>query len=210
MNRTLEEIANEYVTQSNLGTRHPIGFIVSETKQIPNAHGEGEMIIAYQDGDAWDFDNKEQMMEQVMDDEGLESYYKMDKKDLYEEDEEGRYYENEITQIEEIKENFEDMSMSELFEKYFPDAWCFTYDNERINKGKQLFLTKTGVEDHIKCNGHHLENPKSLLIYACWRNPEMELFMQSLYGHATVPREKWNYEAKRYYEDEVLNKVFNR
>jgi len=161
MRRSLEEVANEYVTQDNLCTAHPIGFIVTDLEEVYNHDGDGDAFYVVWNYDRFNFSSREEM-EEFMEENGIED-----------------------------EDEFDEIISQDLVRS--PN-----------NYHQQIFLTKSGVEEHMRSNAHHYNEPKSLLIHAAWRNPDMDALIGALYRAATVPMEEWNHEARSYYQRREL------
>lgn len=170
MSKTLEQIANEYVTQDNMSTRHPIAFVITEIYEQPTVDNEpGDCLMCITDGDCLEFECINEAKRYII--------------DTYNPDTD-----------EEIE-----------LEDYFDHILWYERVRRQSNFTHQMFLTKSSIEDHMKANKHHYNEPEYLLINAAWRNNEMELFIRDLYKHATVSQDEWNYEALRYYKHEVTS-----
>ena len=201
-NETLEEVANEYVTQNNRGTAFPIGYVVSETSRVDNE--DGEHFYIYSDGEATDYDSTEDVS--ILND--AYECSEVDDVDSYEEDHDE--FADEIAKRDEIKTAFEyiDGSYSDLEDfvhQYIDDdADIIRYDEERVYKGKQMFLTLSGVQTHIRQNGHNMDNPRSYVIWIN-RNHEMVMIINDLIKRATVSKDKWSNEALHYYKRKGLS-----
>lgn len=201
-NETLEEVANEYVTQNNRGTAFPIGYIVSET--VENINDDGEQFYIHMDTEYVKYDSMEDIS--LLND--AYEYSEVDDVDSYEEDHDE--FADEIAKRDEIKTAFEyiDCDYSDLEEfvhQYIDDdADIIRYDEERVYKGKQMFLTLSGVQTHIRQNGHNMDNPRSYVVWVN-RNHEMTMIINDLIKRATVSKDKWNAEALHYYKREGLS-----
>lgn len=187
MNKTIEEVANEYVTQSNRGTAFPYALLVIEEELVYSE--DGEVIGIYSPYAA-------------------EMYYYDDlkPKELLEEAINNNLDDEE--KIEEIKEDFNDIYFSydliDFYNKYIDDdARLYTFNREYARKGEQMFLTESSAKAHIEMNGHNMKKPITYGIRV-FRNPDMELIIQDLMKKATVPFEQWNDEAKSYFTRNVM------
>ena len=200
-NVTLEEVANEYVTQDNRSTAFPIAYIVSETTEVVN--NDGEQFYVYMDGDIAKYDSTEDIS--LLND--AYEYSEVDDVDSYEDDHDE--FADEIAKRDEIEAAFEEIDgshydLEEFVHQYIDDdADGIRYDVERVYKGKQMFLTLSGVQAHISSNGHNMYNPRSYVVWVN-RNHEMTMIINDLIKRATVSKDKWSEEALYYYKRKVL------
>lgn len=199
-NETLEDVANEYVTQDNRGTAFPIAYIVSETTEVVN--DDGEQFFLY-NGDIAKYDSTEDIS--LLNDAYERS--EVDDVDSYEEDHDE--FADEIAKRDEIKTAFEFINgdysdLEDFVHQYIDDdADVIRYDVERVYKGKQMFLTLSGVQTHIRQNGHNMDNPRSYVVWVN-RNHEMTMIINDLIKRATVSKDKWSEEALSYYKRKGL------
>jgi hypothetical protein len=65
-NYDLAALANDYVTQDNLCTAHPIAFVITEIFKEPTVDNEpGDCIMAMSDSDNYEFDSIEEAEEHI-------------------------------------------------------------------------------------------------------------------------------------------------
>ncbi|MGE4321037.1 MAG: hypothetical protein AB7E61_06295 [Acholeplasmataceae bacterium] len=150
--RTLEEIANEYVTQDNLGTRHPIIWILRNTEFKPNIHDEGNYVVVYEDGETRRYEDNDLGFLK-----SIEDYCNVEGKNF-----------------DELKDEYSPdyIDLIDMLKEFYPFAVVHTEDKVKVEKPK-FFFTKTGFQDHLKLNGHNLNDPDIYLHYIGDRNPEL-------------------------------------
>jgi len=181
MNKTIIDIANEYVTQDNRCTAFPYALLVIEEELVQSE--DGDVIGIYSPYQA------------VM-------FYYSETKDPTLLEEALNYADGELH--EELREDFNNIywadDMLNFYREYIDeDARLYQYNKQYVHKGEQMFLTESSAEAHIKLNGHNMKNPITYGIHI-FRNPDMELLIQDLMTKATVPMEQWNHEAQHYYK----------
>ncbi len=180
--RTIEEIANDFVTQDNLGTAMPIVRVLQEQREEVAADGcHYDALNVGIQGEYTTFDTEEEIWECYAEWEGLT--------------------------VEEAKEKFKDdyyHSMYDLIELLWENPRIIPIKRNHKNSDN-FFFTQKGYEEHLLENRHNLRSPRPYGIHL-FRNPEMKVILFSIMQHATVPKEQWNHEARRFY-NEMLKKV---
>lgn len=192
MLKNLIDIANDYVTQDNYGTRHPIMVTLTELVEVPNIHNEGEFIMWYRDGDHGELSSQKEVLNFILE-------------ELYEETKWVRLDKEQRENYRDIKDDLKYDSGVLVMKEYLEDNdfSFYTFDKKRKRTGENFFLTLSAAREHIERNGHHYDDPKPYIIYAN-RNPEMHTVINQLYELATVPKEEWNEEALHYYKYYIL------
>jgi len=187
MNRTIEQIANEYVTQDNRGTAFPYALLVIEEELVNSEDGEVIGIYSPNAAEMYYYDSLKptELLQEA--------------KDCTVDDEE---------MIDDLEEEFNDISCADdllqFYIKYIDlDARLYTFNREYARKGEQMFLTESSAKAHIEMNGHNMKKPTTYGIHV-FRNPDMILIIQDLMKKATVPFEQWNDEAKSYFTRNVM------
>lgn len=187
MNKTIEEVANEYVTQNNRGTAFPYALLVIEEELVCSEDGEVIGIYSPNAAEMYYYDSLKptELLQEA--------------KDCTVDDEE---------MIDDLEEEFNDISCADdllqFYIKYIDlDARLYTFNREYVRKGEQMFLTESSAKAHIAMNGHNMKKPTTYGIHV-FRNPDMELIIQDLMKKATVPFEQWNDEAKSYFTRNVM------
>lgn len=186
MSRTIEQVANEYVTQSNRGTAFPYALLVIEEELVQSEDGEVIGIYSPNAAEMYYYDSvtPAELLKEV--------------KEIIDDEERN----------EEIEEDFNNITFSydllEFYQKYVDDdARIYSFNKEYARKGEQMFLTESSANAHITMNGHNMKKPVTYGIHV-FRNPDMELIIQDLMKKATVPFEQWNDEAKSYFTRNVM------
>jgi len=187
MNRTIEQIANEYVTQDNRVTAFPYALLVIEEELVNSEDGEVIGIYSPNAAEMYYYDSLKptELLQEA--------------KDCTVDDEE---------MIDDLEEEFNDISCADdllqFYIKYIDlDARLYTFNREYARKGEQMFLTESSAKAHIEMNGHNMKKPTTYGIHV-FRNPDMILIIQDLMKKATVPFEQWNDEAKSYFTRNVM------
>lgn len=147
----LKNLSEEIKSQDNRGTAPPYFFQVQEDEEVGVPEGCGETVWV-SDGDA------------ILrtDSEIKEAVFEWNDWTLGDEDDERKYKELDCFDIEEIlEENYTKANVSVRH----------TYSN--------CFLTYKAYEDHVRRNGHNLNNPKSFLFHA-YRNTELGMLFKFL------------------------------
>jgi hypothetical protein len=186
-NKTIEEVANEYVSQNNRGTAFPYALLVIEEELVSSEDGEVIGIYSPNAAEMYYYDSLKP----------TELLHEL--KDLSVDDEYA---------IDEIEEIFNDISCAEdllqFYRRYIDlDARLYTFNREYVRKGEQMFLTESSAKAHIDMNGHNMKKPITYGIHI-FRNLDMELIIQDLMKKATLPIEQLNDEAKSYFTRKVL------
>ncbi|OPZ33918.1 MAG: hypothetical protein BWY97_00064 [Tenericutes bacterium ADurb.BinA124] len=192
MNKTIEDVANEYVTQDTRYTALPYALLVIEEDFVRN-DDEGDIVgivsPCYDNVYAYDSLRDKRIFEIAID--GLDESSEEDK-----------------NIIEEIKKDFLKIELlddlEEFWHKYIDDdAKVYMFSSYYTYKGRQMFLTESSAKAYIKANEDNLQNPKTYGIHIS-QNRDMELVIQDLMKKATAPFDEWNPEAQRYYKHNVL------
>lgn len=175
--RSIEDIANEYVTQDNAMTAYPIAVALQVVEKRVAADGcDYDLVSVDFRGDFVEFSTKEEVWDQYADWEGLT--------------------------VEEAKENFKDQlseydTMEDLINMLWDSPRIIPIKKEHVY-ADNIFFTMSGYEAHIKSNGHNLRGARPYIIHL-FRNSEMTAIAELLMDSATVPKDKWNESALNYY-----------
>lgn len=147
----ISELSKEIKSQDNRGTAFPYFFQVQEDEQIGVPDGCGEI--------AWVSDGETILK---TDDEIKEAVFEWNNWTIGNVSDEKKYKMLDQFDIEEItEENYRKVNIS------------------TTQKYSNCFFTYKAYEEHVRKNGHNLNNPKSFLFHA-YRNTEMEMLFKFL------------------------------
>jgi len=182
--KTLEQVANEYVTQDNRSTRFPYALLITEELSSPVEDWSSayDFLIVKTSDEEYRFntynDPKILALAEVVNDTGG------------------------------MHESFDSISdpedMIEFFQNYIDiDCELVRMVSRSVFTGVQMFLTESSANEYIDKNKHNMNEPSTYGIHV-YDDLAMISLIHELMKKASLPIEQWNQEARRYFIQEVL------